>query len=45
MYSGQVTSLTFVNDNEGVGFVLLANDANAMIMTFDGGRHWSSITF
>jgi hypothetical protein len=45
VYSHQVTSLTFVNVNEGLGFVQLASDATAMIMTSDGGRHWSPVTF
>jgi photosystem II stability/assembly factor-like uncharacterized protein len=47
VYSGWVSSLTFVDPNEGFGLVRADNgpQTSAMIMTFDGGRHWKSISF
>jgi hypothetical protein len=47
VYSGWVSSLTFVDSSEGIGLVRTDNgpQASAMIMTFDGGRHWRAITF
>ena len=45
VYEGQVTSLAFTSESEGEGFVLLNSDATAMIMTYDGGRTWKTVTF
>jgi hypothetical protein len=44
VYSNQVTYLSFINANDGVGLVTSSN-ARTMIMTVDGGRHWTPITF
>jgi hypothetical protein len=47
VYTGLVSYLSFMSPSEGVGLVnsQIGNQPEKMIMTFDGGRHWKSISF
>jgi hypothetical protein len=47
VYSGWVRYLSFMSSTEGVGLVNSqnGNQPENMIMTFDGGRQWKSISF
>jgi hypothetical protein len=45
VFRGQLFFLGFTSATQGVGLVRSSKGANTMIMTFDGGHHWSPVTF
>ncbi len=44
VYPRELSFLDFVNVNEGVGLATLSDTSNEMIMTFNGGLHWSPVS-
>jgi photosystem II stability/assembly factor-like uncharacterized protein len=45
VYTGSVTYLGFTTQSQGVALVAQPGPRMAMIMTFDGGRHWYQVRF
>ena len=44
VYPGQFSYLGFTSPKQGIGIVQ-SSGSNKMVMTFDGGHHWSAVTF
>ena len=45
VYREQPTYLEFPSSSHGVGIVISPSNETSLIMTIDGGRHWSQVTF
>jgi hypothetical protein len=47
VYTGSVSYLSFMSSSEGVGLVSSrnGNQPENMIMSFDGGQHWRTVSF